>query len=144
VPAPVAHGNTAKPKLPRINIRTPDKIPPLNNKLNLHLGRQIARFTHMKSKKKEYPYPTRAANVPVTQRMLYAVRDELKSDINGLRVELKSEMKSIEAKVETRFHELSSQIHQIKILAEEQNAKNNIVLDGLVNLFERQDRLESR
>jgi hypothetical protein len=101
----------------------------------------------MKTKKKNYPYPTRAADVPVTQRMLFAVRDELKADINSSKSEtnsVRSELKSLEAKVETRFYELSSQIHQIKILTEEQNAKNNIVLDGLVNLFERQDRLESR
>jgi hypothetical protein len=87
----------------------------------------------MKSKKKSYPYPTRAADVPVTQRMLHVVRDELKADIS-----------SLEAKVDSRFHEISSQLHQMKLLTEEQNAKNNIVLDGLVNLFERQERLESR
>jgi hypothetical protein len=102
----------------------------------------------MKSNKK-YPYPTRAADVPVTQKMLYAVRDQLKADINSSRSEIKSEFKavhskieSLEAKVDARYHDLSSQIHQMKILTEEQNAKNNIVLDGLVNLFERQDRLE--
>lgn len=94
----------------------------------------------MKTKNKNYPYLTRAADVPVTQKMLYAVRDELKSEISAV----KSELKSIESKVDIRFFELTSQIHQIKILTEEQNAKNNIVLDGLVNLFERQDRLESR
>lgn len=76
-------------------------------------------------------YPERAANVPVTQKMLYAVRDELKSEI-----------KASEAKAEARSHALAGQIHQIMILVEEQNAKNNIVLDGLTNLFERQERIE--
>jgi predicted nucleic acid-binding Zn-ribbon protein len=111
--------------------------------------------------KKSYPYPTRAADVPVTQRMLYAVRDELKADIKSVRSEIKSvrseiksvnsdissirsDFKSLEAKVDSRFHEISSQIYQMKVLVEEQNAKNNIVLDGLVNLFERQERLEPR
>lgn len=84
--------------------------------------------------KKQIPrsYADRAKDVPVTQKMLFAVRDELNSSI-----------KSIDAKAESRFHEMSSQIHQIKILVEEQNAKNNIVLDGLNVLFERQERVEA-
>jgi hypothetical protein len=76
-------------------------------------------------------YPSRAANVPVTQKMLYAVRDELNSSISAL-----------DAKVDSRFHQLTAQIHQMKILVEEQNSKNNIVLDGLTNLFERHTRLD--
>lgn len=77
-------------------------------------------------------YPSRAANVPVTQKMLYAVRDELNSSIHAL-----------DAKVDSRFHQIAAQIHQMKILVEEQNSKNNIVLDGLTSLFERQERLEA-
>ena len=92
--------------------------------------------------------------MPVTQRMLYDVRDQLvtqmkamvhgskkefhgfKSDIHGLKSEfqgLKSDM-----------HGLKSEMHRVALLVEEQNARNRIVLDGLASLFERQDRVEAK
>lgn len=85
----------------------------------------------MKKKTAKKSYPERAKDVPVTQQMLYLVRDELKADL-----------KSIEHRVDGRLEKMSADIHAIKILVEEQNAKNNIVLDGLTNLFHRQDRIE--
>jgi hypothetical protein len=91
----------------------------------------------MKQKRK---YPARAANVPVTQRMLYAVRDELKSDIKASDFKSEGKFNLLNANIQ----QLKSEVHRIAILVEEQNAKNNIVLDGLTNLFERQERLESR
>ena len=78
-------------------------------------------------------YPTRAAEVPTTQGMLYGVRDELKSDI-----------RSLEFKVDSRFEKMTAEIHRIGLLVEEQNAKNNIVLDGLTSLFARQERIETK
>lgn len=117
-------------------------------------------------------FPERAENVAVTQKMLYGVRDELKSDINAMQSRfdgIDSKFESMESrfdgidsrfvsmesridgKIQTTFHQLTEQIHQlhsqvhrIGILVEEQNAKNNIVLDGLTSLFERQERLENR
>jgi hypothetical protein len=86
--------------------------------------------------KKQKAYPARAAQVFVTQKMLYSVKDELSSTIKGAEARL-------EGKIDSNFHQLSAQIHSIKILVEEQNAKNNIVLDGLMNLFDRQDRIET-
>ncbi len=71
----------------------------------------------MKTRKR---YPYRPSQVPVTQGMLYGVRDELKAEV-----------RSVEAK-------MSSQIHRLAVLMEEQNSKNNVVLDGLGNLFHRQ------
>lgn len=98
----------------------------------------------MKTKAKKPTYPSRSGDVPVTQRMLYVVRDELKSDIRQLDSKLSGRIDSLEGKVKALFHELMSQIHQMKILVEEQNARNIIVMDGLVNLFERQDRIEAK
>lgn len=91
-------------------------------------------------------YPSRAANVPVTQKMLYAVRDDLDSSFKTLKASVRTvdaKIEVVDAKVDAHFHQLSGQIHQMKILVEEQNAKNNIVLDGLTNLFERQERVEA-
>ncbi len=97
-------------------------------------------------------YPERAKDVPVTQKMLYLVRDELKSDVKSLEHKMNarfssqdSKFNSIEARfesIEAKMEKISSDIHSIKILVEEQNAKNNIVLDGLTSLFYRQDRIE--
>jgi chromosome segregation ATPase len=157
-------------------------------------------------------YPERAADVPVTQKMLYLVRDELTHGLRGvdrrltsvgkgfegkigsletridvlevklegkigaletridaLEVKLEGKIGSLEtridalevklegkigaletridaldAKIDSKFEIFMSEIHKIKILVEEQNAKNNIVLDGLTSLFARQERLEDR
>ena len=77
------------------------------------------------TRKNSTKYSYRPTEVPVTQGMLYGVRDELKA-----------EMRSVEGKI-------SSQVHGLTILVEEQNAKNNVVLDGLTNIFHRQERLEN-
>lgn len=71
----------------------------------------------------------KSTEVPVTQKMLYLVRDELKTDI-----------KSLEFKMDSKFEKVSSEIHQLKILIEEQNARNIFV----TSLFHRQDRVEKR
>lgn len=44
--------------------------------------------------------------------------------------------------IDANFNELKSQMHQTRLLVEEQNARNRIVLDGLTSLFARQERLE--
>lgn len=89
---------------------------------------------------KKKMFPQRAQNVPVTQRMLYGVRDELKSEMKAMDFRFEGKFHALSAQI----HELHSQVHRIGILVEEQNAKNNIVLDGLTSLFERQERLENR
>ena len=190
------------------------------------------------SKKTQKKYPSRAADVPVTQRMLYLVRDEMKADVRGLRSEMNGKFVEVESKFEQRFtkidvqlapinkrfdrfdvrfdqadkkfaeidarfdrvdkkfaeidarfdqmdkkfaqiderfdridarfvqidarldriearfdqfaaetnakfEKLSSEIHRLALLIEEQNARNSIVLDGLTSLFYRQERVES-
>lgn len=72
--------------------------------------------------------------------MLFLVRDELKAEIRsgGHRTD------SLEARLESYFEKMMSEIHRIGLLVEEQNARNIIVLDGLRSLFDRQERLEAR
>lgn len=94
--------------------------------------------------KKKIKFPERAENVPVTQKMLYGVRDELKSDMKAMEARLDGKIDSNFHSLSAQVHQLHSQVHRIGILVEEQNAKNNIVLDGLTMLFERQERMEKR
>ncbi|MES2770163.1 MAG: hypothetical protein V4596_13540 [Bdellovibrionota bacterium] len=77
-------------------------------------------------------YPERAAEVYVTQKMLYGVRDELKNFT-----------KSNIRRVESQLEGLKSEMHHLGVIIEEQNAKNNAVLDNLSHLWNRQDRVES-
>jgi hypothetical protein len=118
----------------------------------------------MKKRKSPYMsrYPERSKDVFVTQAMLYAVRDELKSDINGLRREMRSEIRTETSKLGTEIRaevsklgsevsklgvevsKLSSNMYRLTALVEEQNARNIAVMDGLTNLFSRQERIEAR
>ncbi len=68
---------------------------------------------------------------PATRKMLYLVRDELKGDI-----------RSLEAKIESRFQSMESSHARFQILMEEQNSNNRIVLEGLQALWQRQDKIE--
>ena len=47
-------------------------------------------------------------------------------------------------KMEARFDKVDANIHEIKLLVEEQNANNKYVLDALVNIYDRQERVESK
>jgi hypothetical protein len=105
----------------------------------------MKKMTRTKIKK----YPHLASEVPVTQRMPYGVRDELRSEIKGMEAKLSyeihqvsSEARAVEAKLSSQIHQVSSQVHRLGGLIEEQNSKNNVVLDGLTNLFHRQELLE--
>lgn len=77
-------------------------------------------------------YPRKNSEMPVTQPMLYEVRNELREQIL-----------STEKKLDSKIHSLEAKVHNIQVLIEEQNARNSVVLDGLSNLFERQERIES-
>lgn len=114
----------------------------------------MARKTPYKSQK----YPSRSADVFVTQRMLFAVRDELKDDIKaaehrlsyridklvGDNDKLEGTMASGFNKLSAEMANLSSRVYQMHALMEEQNARNIAVIDALTNLFERQERVEDR
>ena len=184
----------------------------------LPMGPPIAKFpTHM-SKGKKQPRtriskkaaPKRATrkstrllgsgDVPVTQRMLFEVRDQLKrhtdakferlqskfarqeqrfakldgkvggfegrfAQIDARFAEVDARFAAIDARfdqvdakfkeVDAKFDELrsemkagfatlSSEIHRVAVLVEEQNARNRVVLDALVGFTYRQDALETR
>lgn len=130
------------------------------------LAHPLLSFSVMKKKVTKKTYPERAQDVPVTQKMLYLVRDELKADIKSLEHKINarfegqnSKFKSIDSRfesidarfesidarfesIDSKLEKLTAEFHSMKLLIEEQNAKNNIVLDGLTSLFHRQDRVE--
>lgn len=97
--------------------------------------------------KVKMPPVSRSDELPVTQAMLFLVRDELKAGQRSLgrRIDsLEARIDSLEAKMDSKFEAMSGQLHQMTLLIEEQNHRNTIVLDGLRSLFERQDRVETR
>ena len=53
-----------------------------------------------------------------------------------------SQMNSKFGQTDSKFERVLSEIHRIGTLVEEQNSRNQIVLEGLTGLFQRQDRLE--
>ncbi len=107
----------------------------------------------------ESPEP---GDLPATRKMLEetrlalqseirAVKTELRQEIASVRTELKQEIASLRTELGQRIdaltvsqEHLSGQIHEMRILLEEQNANNKIVLEGLTGLFSRQDRVEKR
>lgn len=60
----------------------------------------------------------RAGNVTVNQKMLYGVRDELKSEIYHVEHELKSEIHRVEDELKSEIHrvegELKSEVREVK------------------------------
>lgn len=100
----------------------------------------------------------KAKDVPVTQKMLFGVRDELIERNNSLRdiltsktsslegkfSSLDSKISSVESRLSAAIHETKAEVYRLAVLVEEQNAQNRIVLDGLTGLFGRQDRVEKR
>lgn len=114
-----------------------------------------------KSKKTRKKYPERAKDVPVTQAMLFEVRDGLGARIDQNTHELGKlnsridqnthELSKLNARIDENTHEIKKmraemkeEFHEIKLLVEEQNARNRIVLDGLTSLFARQERIEKK
>lgn len=104
------------------------------------------------------PFPKRPSDVPVTQKMLYRVRDEILgrtgAEASGLRTEFtelrgeftgfRTEFTGLRAEFSELRAELRADIARIGVLVEEQNARNAIVLEGLSGLFHRQERIEKR
>lgn len=77
------------------------------------------------------------------------MKSELKSEIHGFRSEIdgiKSDIQVIKSDIQSmksEIKEIKSSVHRIELLVEEQNNRNKIVIDGLTQLFSRQDRLEN-
>jgi predicted nuclease with TOPRIM domain len=94
----------------------------------------------MSVKKHPNPYEipsTKASEQVATRKMLYLVRDELRS-------ELRSGIQSLESKMEQRFGEMDARFVRMELRLEEQNSNNRIVLEGLQALWQRQERVDSR
>lgn len=92
------------------------------------------------STKSRLPKPKKSGEHPATKRMLYEVRNELKSDISSVRLEIKALSKNIDArfnKMDARFNEMDAKfamvmsaiakvqadIHRVLTIVEEQNAR---------------------
>ena len=129
---------------------------------SLKVGTRVARLRGMKktkltvsqsaSSKASKPGPKKSNDVPVTKKMLFEVRDELKESISALRMEFKADFHGVKSEI----HELRSEIHGIKfelhcvkselrrmaLLFGEANARNTLVLDGLPERYGRPERVE--
>jgi hypothetical protein len=70
-------------------------------------------------------------DVPASVGLVKEVREELRSEIRMIRNELGGKIEQVLVSV-----------HQTQVLMEEQRGENRIVLDGLKNVTERQDRME--
>lgn len=88
-----------------------------------------------------------ADELPVTRAMLSAVRTELLERVDQVQDKLEAKIHEVRAEV----REIKADIHEIKggmarmtLLLEEQNARNKVVLDGLVAVMARQERTETR
>ncbi len=129
-------------------------------------------MSHSKQKRTsslpKLPLPPETRDLPATQGMLQLVRTELKEDISGLRSEMKSGFSNVDKRfdeVRAMIHDLSATVHSLSasvhrveasahkvsadvahqsMLAEEQNSRNLIVLEGLTGLGQRQTRVELR
>ena len=96
----------------------------------------------------------RTQDLPATQGMLQLVRSESKADLRELRSEMKSGFKKIDARfnqndarfdaTDAKLERVLSEVSRIGILVEEQNSRNQVVLEGLTGLWQRQDRVETR
>lgn len=63
--------------------------------------------------------------------------------IDTYRLELNAKIDATESRLNSSILNLTSEVHRLGVLVEEQNNRNKIVLDGLAHIFDRQERLES-
>lgn len=102
----------------------------------------------------ELKMPTRSKEIPASQGMLQLVRSELKADIRSLRSEVQSGFKLIDSKfiqmdskfsqMDSKFERVISEVARVGSLVEEQNSRNQVVLESLTSLYQRQDRMDLR
>lgn len=73
--------------------------------------------------------------------------DNLKRELDEKFQQVDARFKAVDGRfdgIEFKLEKMSSDIHRIALLVEAQNAKNNYVLDGYAQLYDRQDRIEKR
>jgi hypothetical protein len=86
------------------------------------------------SKKKiRVTLPRKSKDVPATMGFVWGLHQELKHELTSLKLQMASQMSKFEAS-----------IHRALALAEEQNARNIIVLDGYAQIYERQNHFDKR
>jgi uncharacterized protein (UPF0335 family) len=74
-------------------------------------------------------------------------KSELRGEIQQVKGELLGEIYQVKATlhaVEAGLHAVQADVARIALLVEEQNARNKVVLDGLVAVMTRQERVEHR
>jgi len=62
--------------------------------------------------------------------------------VKQVRAELGAKIDSVERKLESQIQQVLVSTHRTQALMEEQRGENRIVLDGVKNVTERQDRME--
>jgi hypothetical protein len=92
-----------------------------------------------RTKKAKVSTPT-AAEVPVTRAMLGRVRAEVLARIDQAREEASADFHRLDAKIDG----VRASVARIELLVEEQNARNQVVLDGITALLSRQNQVELR
>ena len=117
-----------------------------------------------KPKKPRYPrlrMPMKDSQLPATQGMIYLVHKELSHKLSSHSERFDSidakfdgvdarfngvdaRFDSLEHKMNSGFESLKAEITRLAVLIEGQDARNKVVLEGLTNLTQRQDRLEVR
>jgi hypothetical protein len=97
----------------------------------------------MKTKRKQTnqrTLPERASKMLVTVGILEEFREETRASFRSQ--DRKTE--SCRNELKSSIDEVLAEVRRTRMLSEEQNNKNNIVLDGLSVLFGRQERVETR
>lgn len=104
----------------------------------------------MRSSSRSKKLPNKSKDLPATQGLVLAVRDELTSKINEVDRRLSAKMdglelrlsEKIDVKIDTAMSEMREMFHRAMIRFEQQQSDNRAVLEGYHNLYIRQDRVE--
>lgn len=89
---------------------------------------------------KKNPLPQKRREMPATIGLVEEVRDELKADIRGLEARMDSRFGGIESTLE----EIRASVHRTQAIVESQHSENRIMLEHMVGLGQRFDKLEER
>ncbi len=85
-------------------------------------------------------------DLPATVGLVKEVRSELRAEFRKLDSKIDSVNKNLSSKISqvlVAVHASQADVHRMQVIVEEQRGENRIVLDGLKNLWDRQDKIES-
>lgn len=77
-------------------------------------------------------------DAPASAGLVIEVRSELISELHSL----DNKIGSVEKRLDSKIDKVLASVHRTQALMEEQRSENKVVLDGLKNVTERQDRVE--